>query len=458
MNFAHAAKVFIRRFFSGYEAAGVSGRWPRASIITAPLSQALNARKTVSERAHFLAENSPYIRAITSNMITSFCGDGPSLQHPNAEIVKAWNERFWNFCDAEAVSDLGHMIARAMKSVIITGDAFVLLRVNEFSGSLELLLIPSDQVDFTRNLDLGNGWFITSGIETNSDGRHVAIWVLPRPPDHPMAGATSMDARRIPIDDVIHVYDPPTPGAVRGISWLVAALTRALEVDTLEDAQVAQQKVAALLSVFITDPSGVVNLGEQSEGEKDTVSLEPGAVRMINGDATATAINPPQNDNGVPFSQHMVRSLAAAAQVPYELVSADLSQTSFSSARFGDQFFRRRTVQVQKTILEPQLLNRVFRRFVALEVLSGRINVDLETLAQPKWLWPEFAPLDPLKDTDADVSAVAAGFASRAEIIAKRGRDISAVDTEIAADPRPAPQPQPKPVAPEPAIGDPNVQ
>ena len=28
---------------------------------------------------------------------------------------------------------------------------------------------------------------------------------------------------------------------------------------------------------------------------------------MINGDATATAINPPQNDNGVPFSQHMVR-------------------------------------------------------------------------------------------------------------------------------------------------------
>ena len=100
---------------------------------------------------------------------------------------------------------------------------------------------------------------------------------------------------------------------------------------------------------------------------------------------------------------------------------------------------------MQKTILEPQFLNRVFRRFVALEVLSGRINVDLETLAQPKWLWPEFAPLDPLKDTDADVSAVAAGFASRAEIIAKRGRDISAVDAEIAADPRPAPQPQQTP-------------
>ena len=58
-----------------------------------------------------------------------------------------------------------------------------------FLAPLELLLIPSDQVDFTRNLDLGNGWFITSGIETNSDGRHVAIWVLPK-------AAGSSDGRR----------------------------------------------------------------------------------------------------------------------------------------------------------------------------------------------------------------------------------------------------------------------
>jgi hypothetical protein len=147
------AVLHIRRFFSGYEAAGVSGRWPRSSTMTAPLAQQINARKTVSERAHFLTENSPYVRAIVGNMITAFVGDGPSLQHPNAQIVKAWNERFWSYCDAEGVSDLGHLIARMMRSTIITGDAFILLRVNEFSGSLELLLIPTEQVDHSRNLD-----------------------------------------------------------------------------------------------------------------------------------------------------------------------------------------------------------------------------------------------------------------------------------------------------------------
>jgi lambda family phage portal protein len=433
--------VSLRRFFSGYEAAGISGRWPRASSMSVPLAQQIAA---IAERAHFLAENSPYVRAIVSNMVTAFVGDGPSLQHPNAQIVKAWNEKFWSYYDAEGVSDLGHLIARAMRSVIVTGDGFIIERVNEFSGSLELLLIPTEQIDHTRNLDLGDGWFITAGVETNAEGRHVAIWGLPRPPDSPVMGATSIEAKRIPIDDVIHVFDPPSPGAVHGISWLVASLTRALEVDSCEDAQLAQQKVAALLCVMVNDPSNSVNIGEEADCANKR-SLEPGTIIMNNGDATATVVNPPQNDNGTEFARHMVRSLAAACQVPYELVSADLSQTSFSSARFGDRFFRRRCTQVQKTILEPQFLNRVFKRFCALEVLSGRLNnIDLESLAAPKWLWPGFDPIDPLKDTSADVESVAAGLASRAEIIAKCGRDIRDVDQEIAADPRPAPIPKPQ--------------
>ena len=74
-------------------------------------------------------------------MITSFCGDGPSLQHDNAQIVEAWN-CWWTSCYLEGVSDLGHLIARAMKSVIVTGDAFVLLRVNEFSGSARIAFDP----------------------------------------------------------------------------------------------------------------------------------------------------------------------------------------------------------------------------------------------------------------------------------------------------------------------------
>jgi capsid protein len=136
----------------------------------------------------------------------------------------------------------------------------------------------------------------------------------------------------------------------------------------------------------------------------------------------------------------MIRSLAAGAGVPFELVSADLSQTSFSSARFGDRFFRRRTVQVQRLLLEP-MLDRIFYRWLALEVLAGRLQLDLDNVSAPRWLWPGWDPIEPLKDVTADIAAVRAGFTSRAEVISKRsGRDVNDVDRELASDPRPVPE------------------
>jgi capsid protein len=89
-----------------------------------------------------------------------------------------------------------------------------------------------------------------------------------------------------------------------------------------------------------------------------------------------------------------------------------------------------------------QFLNRVFRRFVALEVLAGRLAVDLETLADPVWLWQGWAAVDPEKETNADVAAINARIKSRREVIAGRGRDPEEVDAEIAGDPAPAPAPE----------------
>jgi capsid protein len=42
--------------------------------------------------------------------------------------------------------------------------------------------------------------------------------------------------------------------------------------------------------------------------------------------------------------------------------------------------------------------------------------------------------LDPLKDTEADAEAIAAGLKSRRQALAERGLNIEVVDAEIAAD------------------------
>ena len=433
MNFTRRIRNAAAVLFRGYDAAGASGRWPIAAQMQTPLASAIRARQTISGRAAYLASNSPYVSAIVSNSITAYCADGPSLQHDDADLVLRWNE-WWSDCDAEGVSTLGGLVARACRSWLIAGEAFLLFRTDA-DRTLRLLLIDPAQVDASQNETLPGGGFIVSGIETNGDGRHVAVWVRPYPPDHPLGAVTATDAIRVPTEDCIHLYEAPTPGAARGVSPLASILGRAVEVDLTEDALLKQAQVAALLGTYVTDPTGTITL----DGKNGEVSLEPGAIRFLPADSMVTTVSPPNNDNGVEFQRSMIRSLAAGAGVPFELVSADLSQTSFSSARFGDRFFRRRTLQVQRLLLEP-MLDRIFHRFLALETLAGRLALDLDNITAPRWLWAGYEPIDPLKDTKADVEALRAGFASRSEIIARRsGRDISDVDRELGNDPRPMP-------------------
>ena len=112
--------------------------------------------------------------------------------------------------------------------------------------------------------------------------------------------------------------------------------------------------------------------------------------------------------------------------------------------------FRRRVVALQKTLLVGQFLNKVFRRFVALEVLNERLSVDLEALEDPTFIFTGWQPLDVEKETAADVLAISARLKSRFEVISARGRDPAEIDEEIASDPTPLPAPTVKP----PAVGE----
>lgn len=426
----------------GYDAAGTTQRWPMAARMPSPTTEALNARGTVGQRAAYLRANSPHIAAAVNSWVTNLIGDGPTLQHNNPEIVKAWN-KFWSNCDWEEISDLGGFLQRVADSWAVYGEAFVLLRSDPDDGALRLHLIPVEQIDVSKNADLGNGRVIVQGIELDQ-GRRTAYWILPTPPDSPFPGTP--ESSPVSASDVIHVFIPPWPGAVRGISLLAPVLTRAVETDKLEDALLATANVAALLSIYITDPSGGISLGEPINGNRAEVSAEPGTVRIVPADSTVTTVNPPQFNQSVDATRHMVRSIAAGCGLPYELVSHDLSQVNYSSARLGLMEFRRRVVALQKTLIIGQFLNRVFKRFVALEILARRVREEVGALADPVFLFPGWQAIDPQKEADADINLISAGLKSRREAIANRGRDPEEVFLEIAADKTPPPASRPQPL------------
>jgi capsid protein len=173
--------------------------------------------------------------------------------------------------------------------------------------------------------------------------------------------------------------------------------------------------------------------------------MEPGTLRVLPpGTDVVFPSNMPDVAGTGDFLKHILRTIAAGGGVPASLLTGDLSDVNYSSARMGLEQFKRAVSRIQSTMLVAQLLQPVWERFVLVEILSGRLEArDYENepglYNDVDFRWPAWPSLDPSIDAAADESSLRNKLKSRAEIIAQRGRDIADVDAEIAADPlRPA--------------------
>lgn len=432
------------------DAAGGSGRRPYSATMAAPASAMLAARGTVGQRSAYDYCNSPYVRAFVEALVTNLLGDGPSVRsgHPDAATRNALEAaflRFYSACDAEGVSDLLGLLARIVRSLAIYGEAFIRLETDPDTLTLQLRLLSPEQIDASLTRDLGDGRRIVSGIELDGHDRRLAYHVLNDRLDIPFASIGP--ATRIPADDVLHLFEPTFPGQVRGLSWLTPIATRCYEVDKLEDALLARFNTAALFGGFVKDLGDDPAFPEIGANDRE-LSLEPGVMRRLPPGADVVFPAVPDASGAPDFLRHMVRSIAAGGQVPYELISGDLSQVNYSSARLGLEQFKRRVRALQRSLLTSRLLEPVWARLVTLEALSGRIDpaafeADPQAFYAVSAMWAEWPSLDPVKDTRADIDAMNANLRSRFEIIAARGRDPQEVNDEIAADRlRPAPAPE----------------
>lgn len=422
------------------EAGGGGPRWHRNAILRTPAREIAARSETAGARAAAAFLNSTYGAAIVSAWVTNVTMDGPSCRPKvsrkaaRQKLTEAF-ARWWSQCDAEGRSDLGGFLARTVRSLVVNGEAFVHLESDPAAAALQLRLWNVNQVDRSMNRDLGVGFRVVAGIEFDPRGRRLAYHVRENP-DAPFA--TTYGTIRVPAEDVLHIFEPLFPGQVRGLSWLAPALTRIAEIDKAEDANLARLNAASLFAGFLTKPS---------EGAPDVlpiapnapaIDLEPGAFIQVPPGYGVEFSQPPSSDGAVDFTRAMIRSAAAGAGVPYELVSGDLSQVNYSSARLGLSEFRQRVTAIRRTLIVPQLLDPIWRRWVALEVLAGRLKLDMAALPDAEWVWPGWPAVDPLKETNAEIQAISARIKSRFETIAARGRDPEEVDAEIAMDTAPA--------------------
>jgi lambda family phage portal protein len=239
---------------------------------------------------------------------------------------------------------------------------------------------------------------------------------------------------------VLHLFRPLRPGQLRGQPWLTQVLVKLHELDQYDDAELVRKKTAAMFAGFVTKNAPedqILGEGTADSNGAALAGLEPGTLQvLLPGEDVKFSSPADVGSSYETFMRVQLRSIAAGIGITYEQLTGDLTGVNYSSIRAGLLEFRRRCQQFQHHVIVFQLCLPVWRRWLQSAILNGTLPTEASVTDyyDAKWIPPGFSWVDPLKDIKAQVTAVRAGFKSRAEVVSEQGYDAEAIDREISAD------------------------
>lgn len=400
-----------------------SAKWPDDPRTLSGAADVRGAGTTVAQRVAGLYLNDPVVRSAVELIVSQIVGGGVRLNTPDQVIDAAFNGA--KFDPSRLLSSTALQRA-AIRSWVLTGEILGVHRV--IDGAYAFQLLDPEQLDRSKNENLGEGAAIVAGVERDDRGVITGYWLLPHSPGDPFATVTQ--SVRFDAGDVVHVFEADFPGQLRGISPLVAVLPVLNQAGIAIEARLKQLQVSAMFAVMVTSPDG----GDPFDGNPNP-SLEPGAIIRLRPGEEAVPTDAPSSPDFNAFMKVLYRQLAAAIGVTYEDLIGDLEGVNYSSFRGGALTARRKAEAQRKVLLIEGTLEPIVTRWQAIEHLAGRVRGNVE----PAWIEPSWPEIDRLKEANADAILLRAGLKSRREIVEARGREYETVAAEIAADPTPQP-------------------
>lgn len=383
------------------------------------------------DRSRELGRNNPYavkaIKVIANNTVGTGIRATPLVEGKQAlkRLKKEWKD--WaetKKCDFDGQLNFYGMQRLAMRSIAEGGE--VLIRIHRTPKEripIQLQLLEGDFLDMTKDLYiLEGGGRIINGVEFNAEGKRVAYWLYE---NHPGSTYGNLVSNRIPVEEVIHVYEMLRIGQVRGVPFGVSAMLRLRDFDLYEDAQLLRQQIAACFSVFITDVNGVVNPAEKKTDL--TEKVEPGIIQRLTAGENVEFAAPPGAEGYSDYSRNVLQAIAAGYGIPYEALTGNLKDVNFSSGRMGWLEFSRQVQDWQENMLIPSFCQPVWEAFITAASLRGVVR----DVAEVSWTAPRREMIDPLKETEAIQKQIENGLVTWPEAVRQMGYDPEEVLTEM---------------------------
>jgi lambda family phage portal protein len=438
----HIAREVLAR---AYEGASKKDGWnPRRPGASANTDHQMDS-SALRIRARSLVQNVPYIAQGLSSLVANVIGTGlvpRSLASNAAAIDKLWNQ-WTQVADADGRFDLYGLQAAAYRAMEQDGECLIRLRPrrpeDRLPVPLQIQLLEIDWLDSSKNATI-KGNIITNGIEYDSLGTVVAYWLYDQHPGETGNIRTARtQSRPVPAANIIHFYNPARPGQGRGITRLAPVIARVRDLSVYEDAEMARKNLETRLAVIASgDPSKMGSFNPEdarteAEIRKDgnLGSLSGGNIIQVPSGLNMEVVQPNIAPGYVDYVKHQLHLIAAGMGITYEMLTGDVKEVNFSSARVALLEFRRNAEQLQWLCIIPRLCNPLWSAFLEAASLSGKLDRPNPAC---DWSTPKWDYVNPEQDVKADLAEISGGLSTISEKLRRRGYKPDMVFAELKSD------------------------
>jgi lambda family phage portal protein len=443
---AGIARHFARkRLERAYEAASPRDSWrPRRAGASANADHQADA-KILRNKARALVQNVPYCTAALGGLVSKTIGTGivPRATGVDKDVLNKLFALWMKVCDADGRLDFFGLQKAAYAAMEQDGEVLVRLRPRRAADNLpvplQLQLLEIDWLDSDR-IGTNGGNQIINGIEYDALGAVAAYYLWDQHPgDASVMRGRKAQSSRVPAKNIIHLYNPERPGQGRGFSRFASVIARVRDLQLYEDAELARKNLESRLSVLASgDMSQMDNPAShgdggaaQGQGTRDLGELGGGSIFGMPAGMNFTVVEPKAVPGYVAYVKFALHLIAAGLRVPYEMITGDMNEVNFSSARVRLLDFRDDVKQMQWLTLIPKLLIPIHEAFVEAAYLAGKIrsrDVSVD-FSPPKWDY-----VNPEQDVKADQAEIGAGLSTISEKLRQRGYDPDVVFAEWKSD------------------------
>ena len=480
-GYSEAGASFLRRALKGFI--------PNSS---SPSEDIDRNNRTLRERSRMLYMAAPIATSAINTNRTKVVGTGLTLKTSidngvlgiSEDAAKEWQKKteaefkLWaskkQNCDALGVNNFEGLQQLALKSWLLSGDVFPLIKRYEPTPlnpySLRIHLIEADRISTPTEFIHGGysggttqgkipdgkpgaGNTIYDGVEVDQNGMVVAYYVCNAHPSQMTEGKhewirVTTYGEKTGLPNILQVMDSERPDQYRGVPYLSQIIEPLLQLRRYTESELMAALIQSFFTAWIeteTDPSAIPFNeasndiasvpGENPEDETDDYDeddneyeMGPGTVTHLKEGESVKFGNPNIPTTGFEsFVKTLCKLMGAAIEIPYDVLMKEFN-SSYSASR-GALLEAWEAFKMRRKWFVDDFCQPIYETWLAEAVALGRIKAPgffddplvRAAWCGARWIGPVQGQLDPKKEAEAQILLVNKAFKTHSQVTREMG-------------------------------------